>query len=249
MRLFPSLCAFFLLLSVAVSCGKTYYTAEDRKANSEMYDRCVQKAVVAMGYLNGVQLGAVHTGGTSYILYCGISALKEHWIQENDYVLRTDVCDSMKVYFADIKPYFLEDCCLRLNESQMTALMVLCSRLGAGNFAKHMRSLQAEAENGGRIPAIESEAIVQEFFVAKPAYNTEFRQYLWVVAQLFSGELTAARLYDYPVMSYRYLDEAKLYKNNGKPRYKPELLDLYRHVRGRSVRDEGIIPYSQQRFI
>lgn len=249
MRLFPSLCAVFLFLFAAVSCGKAYYTAADKTANREMYDRCVQKAVATMGYLNGVQFSALHTGGSSYILYCGISALKDHWIQEDDRVLRTDVCDSMKVYFADIKPYFLEECCLKLNENQMTALMVLCARLGVGNFAGRMRSLQFEPETGDRIPAIEPDAIVQEFFIAKPAYNTEFRQYLWVVAQLFSGKLTALRLYDYPVMSYRYLDETKLYKKNGKPRYKPELLDLYRHVRGRSVREEGIIPYSQQKFI
>lgn len=249
MRLFLPLCTFFLLLSVAVSCGKAYYLTEDKAANSEMYDRCITKAVVAMGYLNGVQFSALHTVGDSYILYCGISALKDHWIQEDDWVLRSDVCDSMKVYFADIKPYFLEECCLRLNESQMTALMVLCARIGAGNFARRMRSLQSEIETGDKIPAIETAEVMREFFSAKPEYNTEFRQYLWVIAQLFSGELTPLRLYGYPVMSYRYLKVKKLFKKNGQPRYRPELLELYKHVGGRSVREEKIIPYSQQRFI
>jgi len=238
------LAGVFLFVFVGYLCKTAFYTEEIAMENSKMYDECIPKAVVTMGYLNGIQLNAMPVGGKSYIMYCGISALKDHCITEDDRVWRTNVCDSMRIYFMDIKPYFLQNFYLRPDKNQMTALMALCARIGVGNFARRMQKLTPEAKTAEKISLIDNTSVVNEFFCHPSTAGIEVRQYFWVLAQLFRGKLTPAELYDYPVMSYRYLDTAELYKKNGRPRYHSDILKKYRHIHRRSVREEGIMPYS-----
>lgn len=220
------------------------YTNKDAKANAKMYDACIPKAIVLMGYMNGVQLDAVKTGGGTYIMYCGVVAVKDKWVQPNDYVLRSGVYPAMQEYFADIKTVFLENLQTRLEPNQMAAMMVVCSRVGVGNFSKRLEKLQHGNENG-TVYEVSEETLIKEFFYRQSKSNVEVQQYFWTLGQVFADELKIRNLYELPVMSYRYLDVGWLYTSLGRPRTQRGLLLRYTNLKAKSIKLECIIPYAQ----
>ena len=220
------------------------YTGKEAKANAEMYDACIPKAIVLMGYMNGVQLDAVKTGDGTYIMYCGVVAVKDKWVQPNDYVLRSGVYPAMQEYLADIKTAFLENLQTKLEPNQMAAMMVVCSRVGVGNFSKRLEKLQHKDENG-TVYAVSEDALIKEFFYCQSKSNVEIQQYFWTLGQVFADELKVRDLYELPAMSYRYLDVDRLYTSSGRPRKQRGLLLRYTNLKAKSIKREHIIPYAQ----
>ena len=220
------------------------YTKKETQANAELYDECIPKAIVLMGYMNGVQLDAAKTGKGAYIMYCGVSAVKDQWIQPMDYTIRAEVYPKMQEYFADIKNAFLENLQTSLEPNQMTALMVASSRMGVGNFSKRLGKLKPEGENG-TVYAVSEDALIKEFFYRQSQNNVEVQQYFWTLWQVFTEQLRIKDLYELPVMSYRYLNAHKLYTKAGKPKNQRGLLLRYTNLKEKSVRREYIIPYEQ----
>ena len=238
--------AFYVTVAVIayIFARPARYTDREAKANVCMYDECITKAIVLMGYMNGVQLDAVKTGDGAYIMYCGVSAVKDRWVQPKDYTIRAEVYPIMQDYFLDIKAAFLENLQTKLEPSQMAALMVVCSRVGVGNFSKRLEKLQHEVENG-TVYAVSEDALIKEFFYRQSENNVEVQQYFWTLGQVFANELKVRDLYELPAMSYRYLDVDRLYTKSGKPKVQSGLLLRYTNLKAKSIRRENIIPYAQ----
>ncbi len=219
------------------------YTEKEAQANAELYDKCIPKAIVLMGYMNGVQLDALKTGDGAYIMYCGVSAVKDRWIQPKDYTIRAEVYPKMQEYFADVKNAFLENLQTSLEPNQMTALMVASSRTGIGNFSKRLEKLKPEVEDG-TVYAVSEDALIEEFFYRQSKNNVEVQQYFWTLWQVFTEKLKIRDLYELPAMSYRYLNADKLYTRAGAPKNQRGLLLRYTNLKEKSVRRENIIPYA-----
>lgn len=239
-----------LVVAFGVSLGLLYffrtpkfYSKEDAFANSKLFDECIPKAVVLMGYMNGVQLNAQKGAGGTYIMYCGVSAVKDHWIEAGERASYLDVYPTMREYFLDIKKTFLREVRTKLNPNQMVVLMVVSARIGVGNFAKRLKGIQPENQNVQAEKAVPSKTLLKEFFYRQSKKNLEVQQYFWTLGQVFKGTVYIKDLYGYPMLSYRNIPISFLYNKSGSLRKDGDLLKKYRFYGNSSVERMSIIPY------
>lgn len=113
-----------------------------------------------------------------------------------------------------------------LSENQLIAATLFAMRNGKYGF---MHSDFLKEVQSGRIEGAESLMALHKADGTKRQLGDEARQYLWVLMQIYNGNVDYKDLLDMPIMSYRALYISQIYTRRGKPRFSESALSTLQH--------------------
>jgi len=109
---------------------------------------------------------------------------------------------------------------IELSERQLVAVTLFAMRNGKYGFIQSdfLKELQQ-----GRIEGAEKTMALHKADGTKRQLGDEAKQYLWVLMQIYNGNIDFHDLIDYPILSYKTLYVEQMYNKKGLPRFSEQL--------------------------
>ena len=216
LKVWPFL-VLLLILLIGVF-GLKYCSPENRRVRPqksvvvtpESFDETFDWVVTTRAYLDGVQ----HSGSKANRALVGFKFVNGEPVTGKIFEGRTYE-EAVKVVADDWRELIVESLeQTELSEQQLVAVTLFAMRNGKYGYTNS--DFLHELQNGNTKGAETKMAIHKANGEKRPLGN-EARQYLWMLMQIYNGNISYKDLLDMPILSYKALPLSLIYDENGKP--------------------------------
>lgn len=193
--------------------------------SAEQFDAAFDKVVIARAYLDGVQ-----NGGGKKVALVGLKFVDGKPV--TDMIFQGRTYDEAKaIIAADWRELVTENVSVKLSEQELVAITLYAMRNGKYGFEK---SDFLKAVNAGERNA------AMELHTAKGTkrlLRDEGKQYLWVLRNLWNGNISIDELIDLPMFSYKKIAVEQMYDANAEPVFNATLSERLHKGANRTPRE------------
>jgi hypothetical protein len=176
----------------------------------ESFNETFDWVVTTRAYLDGVQ----HSGSKANRALVGFKFVNGEPVTDKIFEGRTYE-EAVKVVADDWRELIVESLGqTKLSERQLVAVTLFAMRNGKYGF---QQSDFLHELRRGNTKGIETKMALHKANGEKRPLGNEARQYLWVLMQIYNGNIDHKSLLDMPILSYKALPLSLIYDENGKP--------------------------------
>jgi len=191
------------ILWLCKSCGDDDPESkpESEIVTPERFDEAFDLVVTTRAYLDGVQDGNTK----AEVALVGLKFVNGEPVTKLSFQGKTYE-EAVAIVAADWRGLVAENVHVPLNDNQLVALTLFAMRNGKYGFLQSdfLRNI-----NNGNFSS--SAMALHEADGTKRRLGTEALQYLWVLKNLWDGNITAEELLDYPMFSYKSISSVSMY--------------------------------------
>ena len=218
-----ALAALVLILLSALlfrGCGKDDVVVEDKTeiVSVETFNAAFDWVVTSRAYLDGVQPGDSRTNRA----LVGLKFVNGESVTGKTFVGKTYE-QSVQIIAKDWRDLVVSNLNgQKLSEQQLVVVTLFAMRNGtygflASDFLREVQSGNLDAADSMWLHMANGE---------RRELGKEAQKYLWVLKNLWTGNLRVQELVDYPMFSYKKLSIEKMYDKSGNYVFKPEYRDV-----------------------
>ena len=232
--LLAALLLLFLCFLAFRSCGddqnlpKQEITINDKEFERE-FNEAFDYVVTSRAYLDGVQ----NADDKIARALVGLKYVDGKSVSPHDFAGKT-YDEAVKVIAKDWRGLVqerLDD--TQLSKQQLVILTLFAMRNGKYGFVK---SDFLEAVKAGE-PNAEDKMALHKANGQKRELGVEAKQYLWVLKNMWKGNITAEMLLDLPMFSYKNIPLSEMYNEKGEALWNDALLQKLRQHSGQTPRE------------
>ena len=211
--------SFFIFRSCDNDSKSQQISASATEVSTKTFNAAFDQVVIARAYLDGVQSG--NTKAERALV--GLKYVDGKPVKGQTFTGKT-YDQAKEIVAKEWRELVLENLGdTRLTEHQMVAVTLFAMRNGKYGFQNSDFLKEVKA---GNLKVAGDHMAIHMADGTKRDLQEEAKQYLWVLKNLWDGNISVEEIIDYPMFSYKRLSVDKMYDKNGNHNFSKEMLTV-----------------------